>query len=86
MSFQVYLPVIRVPSIQSTKGFVRQMRKHDAQVQALRNIFKEIDHDKSMQVTLMELQEALSAKKLSSFLESMGHSERVKAALRKRRS
>ncbi|CAJ1355201.1 unnamed protein product, partial [Effrenium voratum] len=51
---------------------MKQMRKHDAQVQALRHIFKEIDHDKSMQVTLAELQEALSAKKLSSFLESMG--------------
>ena len=42
--------------------------------QALRHIFKEIDHDKSMHVTLAELKEALSAKKLSSFMESMGRS------------
>eukprot|EP00435_Cladocopium_sp_Y103_P043986 s173_g12.t1 len=63
-----------IESAQSDKdiAIMKQMRKHDAQVQALRHIFKEIDHDKSSHVTLGELQEALSAKKLSSFLESMG--------------
>lgn len=63
-----------IESAQSDKdiAIMKQMRKHDAQVQALRHIFKEINHDKSSHVTLGELQEALSAKKLSSFLESMG--------------
>lgn len=63
-----------IESAQSDKdiAIMKQMRKHDAQVQALRHIFKEIDHDKSMHVTLAELKEALSAKKLSSFMESMG--------------
>mmetsp|Transcript_30482 Transcript_30482/g.70290 ORF Transcript_30482/g.70290 Transcript_30482/m.70290 type:complete len:618 (-) Transcript_30482:49-1902(-) len=63
-----------IESAQSDKdiAIMKQMRKHDLQVQALRHIFKEIDHDKSNLVTLAELQEALSAKKLSSFLESMG--------------
>jgi len=63
-----------IESAQSDKdiAIMKQMRKHDLQVQALRHIFKEIDHDKSSLVTLAELQEALSAKKLSSFLESMG--------------
>ena len=63
-----------IESAQSDKdiAIMKQMRKHNAQVQALRHIFKEIDHDKSSHVTLAELQEALSAKKLSSFMESMG--------------
>eukprot|EP00439_Symbiodinium_sp_Y106_P028893 s578_g3.t1 len=50
---------------------MKQMHKHAAQVEVLRAVFTEIDTRKSKQVSMPELKEAMSEKKLASFMESM---------------
>eukprot|EP00434_Breviolum_minutum_P032125 symbB.v1.2.028412.t1/scaffold2968.1/size66330/2 len=51
---------------------MKQMRKHAAQVQVLRNVFREIDEKSNKSISMEDLQEAMLAHKLSSFFESMG--------------
>jgi len=51
---------------------VKQLHKKAAQVQSLRNIFKEMDSENCSVVSLQDFQQALSQQKMSSFLESMG--------------
>lgn len=51
---------------------MKQMRKHAAQVQVLKNVFREIDEKSNKSITMEDLEEAMSAHKLSSFLQSMG--------------
>jgi len=52
-------------------AIMKQMHKHAAQVEVLRAVFTEIDTRKSKQVSMPELKEAMSEKKLASFMESM---------------
>lgn len=51
---------------------MKQMRKHAAQVQVLKHVFREIDEKSNNLISMEDLQEAMSAHKLSSFFESMG--------------
>ena len=51
---------------------VKQLHKQTTHVQALRKIFHEIDADQCHVVSIEDLRDAISKKKLSSFLESMG--------------
>ncbi|CAL1161052.1 unnamed protein product, partial [Cladocopium goreaui] len=50
---------------------MKYMAKHKAQVEALRDIFLEIDADHSSLVSIDELKEAMSEQKLASFIESL---------------
>eukprot|EP00439_Symbiodinium_sp_Y106_P015636 s11182_g2.t1 len=52
-------------------AIMKQMHKHEAQVQSLREIFAEIDTDCSNMITLAELKDALRGHKLKNFMESM---------------
>lgn len=52
-------------------AIMKQMHKHEAQVQSLREIFHEIDNQKSSVVSLKQLKEALQSQKLASFMHSM---------------
>lgn len=51
---------------------MKQMRKHAAQVQVLKNVFREIDEKSNKSISMEDLEDAMSAHKLSSFFESMG--------------
>lgn len=51
---------------------IKQLHKQTTHVQALRKIFHEIDADQCHVVSIEDLRDAISKKKLSSFLESMG--------------
>jgi len=51
---------------------IKQLQKQASHVKALRKIFEEIDADSLDVVSIQDLEEAMSQKKLSSFLESMG--------------
>ncbi|CAL1144918.1 unnamed protein product, partial [Cladocopium goreaui] len=51
---------------------IKQLQKQASHVEALRKIFEEIDADSLDVVSIQDLEEAMSQKKLSSFLESMG--------------
>lgn len=50
---------------------MKQMHKHEAQVQSLREIFNEINNGNTCVVSLKQLKEALQSKKLASFMHSM---------------
>ncbi|CAE7455546.1 Scn5a [Symbiodinium microadriaticum] len=50
---------------------MRQMQKHEAQVDALRGVFEEINPDGMGVISLEELKEALKQEKLRSFMHSM---------------
>ncbi|CAK9014468.1 unnamed protein product [Durusdinium trenchii] len=50
----------------------KQVQAKNHQVKALRDIFKEIDQDDSNEVSVDELQEAISKGELSHFLEALG--------------
>lgn len=50
---------------------MRQMQKHEAQVDALRGVFEEINPDGMGVISLEELKEALQQEKLRSFMHSM---------------
>ncbi|CAJ1409835.1 unnamed protein product [Effrenium voratum] len=52
-------------------AIMKQMKKQDAQMETLREIFTEIDIDCSNQISLAELKEALKAPKLRSFMSSL---------------
>jgi len=52
-------------------AIMKQMHKHEAQVQSLREIFNEIDNGHTSVVSLKQLKEALQSKKLASFMHSM---------------
>ncbi|CAE7838483.1 unnamed protein product, partial [Symbiodinium sp. KB8] len=63
-----------IESAQSDKdiAIMKQMHKQRSLVEALKNTFSEIDHDNSNRVSLDELKQALTAKKLVHFMESLG--------------
>lgn len=50
---------------------LQQMRKHAAQVDSLRLLFKEIDNDGSSVLTLPELKEALRTENMANFMQSL---------------
>lgn len=52
-------------------AIMKQMSWHQSQLRTLKGVFREIDADTSNMITFLELEEALSQKKLSSFMESM---------------
>ncbi|CAL1135245.1 unnamed protein product, partial [Cladocopium goreaui] len=52
-------------------AIMKQMHKHEAQVQSLREIFNEINNGNTCVVSLKQLKEALQSKKLASFMHSM---------------
>ncbi|CAK9076731.1 unnamed protein product [Durusdinium trenchii] len=51
---------------------LKQMHKRVAQMESLRQIFYEIDESNANQVSIDELEEALSENKLGTFMESLG--------------
>jgi len=63
-----------IESAQSDKdiAIMKQMHKQRSLVEALKMTFSEIDHDNSNRVSLDELKQALTAKKLVHFMESLG--------------
>eukprot|EP00439_Symbiodinium_sp_Y106_P073875 s574_g14.t1 len=52
-------------------AIMKQMHKHEQQVQLLREIFKEIDQDESNLISIKELKNAMEGKKMASFMHSM---------------
>lgn len=52
-------------------AIMKQMHKHEQQVQLLREIFKEIDQDESNLISIKELKSAMEGKKMASFMHSM---------------
>lgn len=53
-------------------AIMKQMNKRNAQIEALRHVFGEIDRDRSNKVSIQELKDAMDTQKLSSFMESLG--------------
>ncbi|CAE7879744.1 cac [Symbiodinium microadriaticum] len=51
---------------------IKQARKRAAQVDQLKDIFKELDHSGSNNISLQDMEEAIDTKKLSHFLDSIG--------------
>ncbi|CAE7360844.1 Cacna1s [Symbiodinium natans] len=52
-------------------AIMKQMHKHEQQVQLLREIFSEIDQDESNLISIKELKNAMEGKKMASFMHSM---------------
>ncbi|CAE7616656.1 scn4ab [Symbiodinium natans] len=52
-------------------AIMKQMQWHQSQLRTLKGVFREIDADTSNMINFIELEEALSQQKLSSFMESM---------------
>ena len=53
-------------------AIMKQLLKKQKQVNALKEIFQEIDHQNSESVNILDLKAALEGKKLSTFMESLG--------------
>eukprot|EP00439_Symbiodinium_sp_Y106_P048687 s2778_g6.t1 len=51
---------------------IKQARKRAAQIDQLKDIFKELDHSGSNNISLQDMEEAIDTKKLSHFLDSIG--------------
>ncbi|CAE7466719.1 unnamed protein product [Symbiodinium pilosum] len=51
---------------------IKQARKRAAQIDQLKDIFKELDHSGSNNISLQDMEEAIDTKRLSHFLDSIG--------------